>query len=581
MIRSSPVEAPAHPISETSQTPSRPSRLARANEASGTIALVLLVATVVAVAFWIDPRWMRWGENCCTLNTPPWIPLATALIAAIFIVVDTRRTLVLHRRRPPRFTSPTISTSEVEQLATSLRAKMTPAQYELLVDSIVQRPAILARIKIRIEPRTRVHQQETDYYFQLNTLRRQRLSIVELLRRPTAHDHTFVTVTLSRKGHLHDAFAISRDGEQLPTLSFSRAIALYIAVIDQSFRDAGKHVATGRDTYEQYSARFRTDVVRSLVSRAPIGESQEAALKNLYAELLRLAGESSTPQSGLIGAALVWALAWRYPIVAELPPGVRNPVIRTRSYFIADRGSRDNGDWIRGLFGVRNTLFKIGLHEIAQARSYHLEFMGPEGTYLTRQYLAERFYAEANANGYLRLGSRQGQRYAHLYARDVSRTPRAEERLVLAFNERPPGSLLTALMAAAVLMFGCIVLLSVFNSGPLDVAAEGAARMLAVLVALPAAIAGWAAFHGDSPFSGGIFAARASLALSAALSVLSTASALLGNRELLVLSLWASVANLAVVLYVLVLGIAVNYKILNFSSDGERRNGKENSQNAP
>lgn len=173
-----------------------------------------------------------------------------------------------------------------------------------------------------------------------------------------------------------------------------------------------------------------------------------------------------------------------------------------------------------------------------RARSYHLECMGPEGSYLARQSV----YAHTSTGEALltrlnhRLLARHGQRFSHLYVHDFRPTSNlgtaqtaSQLSYLASFYERPPGTTanaaISALTAAALITIAAATRLQNVTGGNTDI--------LAILLTVPVVASAWMGFgSGPSVFLG---------ALGARLALLSTMICSLGASALFLLGASAPV----------------------------------------
>ena len=150
-------------------------------------------------------------------------------------------------------------------------------------------------------------------------------------------------------------------------------------------------------------------------------------------------------------------------------------------------------DGLRLAAGVRLNRYFVPLTNATRTASYHLQFAGPEGTYLVRQELVGVVQENAVA---IRMQPRRGQRRAHLYLRGVES---AEENamMTVAYAERSPGSLAQAVAGSWAATILILALATTRAAGPLaglvgDGASDGMNNaVIAALLAVPVGVSTW------------------------------------------------------------------------------------------
>lgn len=175
--------------------------------------------------------------------------------------------------------------------------------------------------------------------------------------------------------------------------------------------------------------------------------------------------------------------------------------------------SRGWVDRIRRLFGIRPSLISVPLVNAGRAASYHLEVVGPEGTYLARQRTVRRTTHDGEIvirddaiPAHVVAQPRSGQRHAHLYVRGAAKT---ETYLFTSqFYERMPGSMAPAFVSA--LSVAVLVWLALFAVGPNKNPLFENWEYAALVLAFPSAITLWLGLNSERRLSEGVLAARVS-----------------------------------------------------------------------
>ena len=290
------------------------------------------------------------------------------------------------------------------------------------------------------------------------------------------------------------------DGAPCPSLTFVESTGIAAAVLRSLIREAGEDIKYRRD--------LEHDVLHMLRGPAPVDSAAVHAAGELVG---RLAGLVDGSKSGRLAVAMVNRLIYHYAVIVQVSSSERWTIVRSNERqllpmstpkfyikwpfaFLLDR--------LRKTFGVRPNRFILPLQRASLCQSYHLEFMGPHGTYLARQRLIG---LGESSSTYCRLRARFGQRCAHLYMRGASSREPIRARLELSFFERPPGSLGAAAIAS--LTLAALVLVGGRLSG---VTAKPPGDLLAVLLAVPGAAAAWVGLDRPGGAFGGTLAARMS-----------------------------------------------------------------------
>lgn len=347
-----------------------------------------------------------------------------------------------------------------------------------------------------------------------------------------------VPVVRLRKGRLLDDLTVKRNGEDLPVLAFSDYVHWVMAVFDKLARTAG--------LAQEYKRQIRKEV-RSVVSRrSPITGAEEQELVQLRAKIRSLIGGD---EGRLMDTCLNLLSSQYFQLVAVRRDqdgsgselfDIRyrkiqhiNQLTWKRFYrpdFIVDR--------LRAALGIRPSAFSLPLDRAADCASFHLEFMGPQGSFLARQeILGTRDrkvvdFSLARHAAYRRNRRRLGQRYSHVYLRRGTRHLETDAmRLYVSYFERMPGSVGAAAVAA--------VSSTVLLWAGAYLAAKGAEAhgdVVAILLAFPGIASAWTGLDRSPGILGGVLAARLTSLLTAVFSVI-------GAVSILGVDLWPGVAS--------------------------------------
>ena len=178
---------------------------------------------------------------------------------------------------------------------------------------------------------------------------------------------------------------------------------------------------------------------------------------------------------------------------------------------------------------------KISLDNAWTCQSYHVIVRGSDGMYLTHQEFSsphedylQRTARSAPSLPHIRFRRRLGQPYAHFYARFLPPPRRASfkdgnfrpaekaPKLILTFQEIPPGSICPAALAA----IAAAVLIWVIGYGLSHAGEQGVnTDVPLLLLAFPGVAASWLGFDGGTRLFEGTLVARLSLACTAIVSL--------------------------------------------------------------
>ena len=362
-----------------------------------------------------------------------------------------------------------------------------PSMVNLYTTALLFPQVVKMRIKDRISPATRALSVETEYSLQLPS--------------SVAGATVPVPLLVLKKGTLLDDVTFTGpDGAPCPSLNFVESTAIAAAVLRSLIHEAGQE--------DKYRRELEMDVLEMLRSPAPVGAASVHAAGELVG---RLAGLVDTSKSGRLAVAMVNRLIYHYAVIIQVSNSERWTVVRSNERQLLPTSTpKFHIKWpfaflldrLRKTFGVRPNRFILPLQRASLCQSYHLEFMGPHGTYLARQRLIG---LGVDSSTYCRLRARFGQRYAHLYMRGAPSREPIHARLELSFFERPPGSLGAAAIAS--LTLAALVLVGGRIS---ETPGSPRGDLLAVLLAVPGAAAAWVGLDRPGGAFGGTLAARMS-----------------------------------------------------------------------
>jgi hypothetical protein len=346
------------------------------------------------------------------------------------------------------------------------------------------------------------------------------------------------------KGDLTDDLQIQLDGKKVATLTYQEYILLTVASLKSLITAAEGGISsstklTNKEERDEHLTKLKAAAERGVLlvaQRARLDDDGKKDLQEWTGKLGALADhiEDSEAKKALAAAiGLIKTLAGHYAIVAIVPkfPDAQRHVLDYERYQLPslklagmDRPHRWLRDRIAALLGVRPVYLELDLSNAATAKSFHLMVVGPEGTYLGWQSMPHsdvEFKAAQTGNGisqpYKRFQRRRGQRYLHLYMRDVKRTAAARLKLSVKFYELPPGSMASATLAATGSFFLVYLVATISGRHP----APQGVSFTAVLLAFPAIIGLFAGFESRSTgLVSGTLSSRASSLTTIVVSIL-------------------------------------------------------------
>lgn len=474
--------------------------------------------------------------------------LGTGVI--VFLVLQAVR----HRRDMRLATHP--AGAEPDQAAPDIAIpRLSHEEVALIATAITDPATIVPRIKEYVVPRTRAIDSQSDYWLTFEV--------------EGDADAIWFPIITPNKGDLIDHFRVKlTDGTEVPTTTFEESIGMVMACIDKLAAQFGEEV------FNRYLQSVREHLVAAVASRgSAVGDPQHAQTLGMLSGVLG-------PEEPLTSLPVLMAseLIMKYAVFAKLPVGCNwtaeavkasraiaaeratasgvaadavqddarepvsnvtthgrrtvNVVVRTNIRSVPFRRvvGRAGYAWryVREIVGVRENTFDHSLEQAARTQSYHLEFLGPEGTYLAEQV----FEPELSGNPpfrYSRSRGRHGQRYAHWYIRGATAGVR-EFVLRFRFHERPPGSIGTATIAALASLVGIYATSRVALANhtstalwwPISQPTSPGSDAVALLVALPGLAFGVLEIGRSRGMTGGAVTAKISAATTFMLSCIAT-----------------------------------------------------------
>lgn len=420
-------------------------------------------------------------------------------------------------------------------------------QRDLFIDMLTDASRRVQRIGERISPNTRSTSIRSTYEIGLEGA-------------PDSGD-IVVPVFATSRGQLEDGLRVTRaDDDPLVPLVSTTVTAYTLAVVRSGIRAAG---ARAFRAYRADGERLEGAIVRHLARTYSIASRPEAeqradarAFAALLLAVLELPKRDEKPLYRVV--LLLSALYQSYAVAVSVPAAdLEQTVAGPRATIVVERRTtpslviaswetllldasnawRRRGllyalgrfsrfargklmDQIRLAFGVRSNRLAHSLGNATRTTSFHLEFAGPEHTYMARQAVENIAGWEDDLDLVERIRARAspavGQRHSHLAIRDGERFL-GRFRYSVAYFERTPGSMAIAFVAAAsALLIAVIVALretALLESALLDDggAVDDSAASLAVfqiLFAFPIVGAASGALRPDRSQWGGVLSAR-------------------------------------------------------------------------
>lgn len=444
--------------------------------------------------------------------------------AASFMVTPwmSRAELGLHRWQ--RYERAPLSSNVGTYRAPRIRSRPKIDEAVMLATALSAPRELIPRIREYVTPQTRA------------LLVRTELTIGPL---PTGQGDVYFPVHVSRKGRLLDDLQVrDSSGASVPIIPYAEGVAFVLGAIRILIKEG-----TDLDG-KQYRLKYEDRVYRLISQRSPRTSREELELGNVIAEMRRDMGDTAYSDTILYMVDLLTTNYCQFAALransVELQSTLTveyrriNDFHRSRAFSAGSALAR-----ARALLGVRPATYEVNIMNASRCASYHLEFMGPKGTYLARQELvglrqmpnqadeSPKFtqvdFTEKLHARYHRRRRRRGQRYAHLYVRGATKALRRDRmHIVVSFFERPPGSV----GEAAVSSFSSTLL--ILAAGRALSSSHGQLRgdIMALLLALPVAASSWIGLKREESAVGGVMSARLGslvtfvVSLTAAISVL-------------------------------------------------------------
>lgn len=542
-----------------------------------------------------------------------WLGLVVAVYLFLLHLTVSYRVHGHHAGRGVWGVERAVPVASTEQIAAIGRYKVRRKQRELFIDLLTDGPQRISRIHEFVRPYTR------------STAVRSLYSI-DLAKAPT-RGQVVLPVFATARGELEDGLVVSRDGGRpLPTLPSSDAAAYTAAVVRSAIKAAGGRawaVYLADPSLEREVLGFLSR--SSAVAMMDEADQHEDALRfaQLLESILRLPGKRESP---LYRAVLLLAALYQsYPHVVSVGPDDIDETVAGRSITIAvDRrttpaltlaswrrlfegarvyarrrrswrsaiayllrfGRGKAMDQVRLVFGVRSNRLAHSLGNATRAQSYHLEFAGPEDTYMARQRIENikgwEEELELIASAQARAAPALGQRHSHLHIRNAGRHL-GRFRYSVAYFERTPGSMAIAFVSAASsLLISVIVAFgSEFAAASGDVTTSGVdtgngSSLFELLFAFPIVGAAAGALRPGRSQWGGVLAARVANLVTIAVSVIALWLSFLGSTvdEAALPRMWLLVILVLAVVTIACLGswlmrIAVHSRFVNPRDDDD------------
>lgn len=341
----------------------------------------------------------------------------------------------------------------------------------------------------------------------------------------------YLPIVVLKKGRMLDRLIVSTDQSgALPVMAYTEALVMVMRVISRLVEDSGPLA------YRDYKRNFQKEAFHLVSRRAPLSQEERDERSKYLGRLDMLLGQGDI---ATLVVSLVELLSEHYAQVVAVPASIASSC-STMHVSVSYRRIQDLDQpadqwfapayWMRRLrvaLDVRPSAFAYPLENAARAPSYHLEFFGPENTYLARQLIlggtVEAPVEFGPQHGRYRRGRRRrGQRYGHIYLRMATEQIRIDSMNALfSFFERVPGSVgeaAIASLAATMLIFG--------GGQVLGRGDDPRGDLVAVLLAFPVTAASWIGLSRRGGVAGGVTASRLGSLLTFVLSMSAALTAL-------------------------------------------------------
>ncbi|WP_377320374.1 hypothetical protein ACFJIY_15495 [Pimelobacter simplex] len=426
------------------------------------------------------------------------VAVINALAGGAYLVL----TLWDHTRRTPRHPSPTVPAAPAQSLVRRMRVEgdeMSPDAAAYYLQMALDPYRYTVRASDRINPTSRAYSQARD----------QLIAIPKKLQQaPVA-----VPIDLVVKSTLTNYLAVTGP-ENRPLSPLSHA-----ATVAHSWMAIRTLLMTLDPIAHHAIALQQADILRFLcLTDYREEELHEAATlcQAITAEIQSHKTDANAKKVNLICGFLEAMIGTR-PLVVMIDPSwtahqydlagsrlvrivVERRIVPILSY---GQGKRERfAEWVRAQLGVRSVRISIPLASSNRARSYHLEVLGPEGTYLAAQRLIDHAGVWIGTEVPCKLTPRNGQRFSHLYvsghrdARQGINARLSRAHYVASFFERPPGQVAAATLVA---WGGVAVTMLAATARLVEGAVVESTDVVAILLSVPAALSAWLGLGLASP----------------------------------------------------------------------------------
>jgi hypothetical protein len=414
-------------------------------------------------------------------------------------------------------------TADTMRQVESLCEHVTVEQAAFYIQMILEPRTYTVRIGERILPSTRSYEVTTSHSL--------------ILPRELLDTTAIVPLMLVEKGHLLDLFSVHGNdgGKRYSTLSQDQTIVHTATVIRCLVRHSGRQVA------DLYSENVEAQLLDYLAHPGKVA-ADDGSFHDLMRAVVNLTDGGLDRRTAMLITRLLRALRLHYPVVIVEPEvassseskhidgGIRLRIkVQRREIPVPNQKATSlEGliEFVRVAMGVSSARILWPLENAAAARSYHLETLGPQDTYLARQAIVHSVSGDAQSTVSVqqRALQRRGQRYSHLYIHDRREDPLRPLTYVAVFYERPPGSIAPATLSAFASLTLLLIAAIARQTKQIDIHAD----LVAVLLAVPVVISAWTGFERSGGPFGRSLGAKASQVCTMVLSIAGAAWYVLG-----------------------------------------------------
>ncbi len=477
----------------------------------------------VTLAGWDgEPSWGFFGLRL-TLIDASWLCLAVAIVLAVIYFLITFSTHAWHAgRNTPFATMPRTHAREVRSVLR--RTKVSDAEARFFSTALNRPSRVFERISESVEPSTRSTLIRTTY--------------VAAFPKHRDIGSLMLPLFLARRGVIEDGLRLhSAGGRRLSSLQHQTAIAYVAAVIARTIRLSGMTAHNAYRRADPHNSSLEDRVIEYLIRPENPMDLADGPRSRVFAELVNISGDilrlpGNEPLLYDV-VRMLFRLYSGHPIVVSVQPlelmstplGSTARVLVERRVVMPGRligrgevwsilrgRPKESGakpKWIyrfstamrrgsRGLLDAARLDFGAPPNEIAyplstawRARSYHLSFKGPEGTFMAKQELRDRqgitVDIAAIDHTEFQWSPSLGQRHTHLYFRNGAEF-HSGLMYAATYFERPMGSMWLAFIAAvSALVVALIVGIRAVHAAVIgaDVGAADAAGLFTLLFTLP------------------------------------------------------------------------------------------------